>query len=96
MKTFLFITTTNDPKSCIEPVYIRSTNVSEALLRYRLHAKYNAHIYISDNALNTKRAGFCDLPDGGSVQVGYVIQGKIDNVNVDLWVKIEEIINPFI
>lgn len=107
MKTFLFRTTVilNDPKFWIDqnilrPIYIKSTNVSDALLKYRLYAQDDAYISISENALNTKSGQFNELSNGDVVQTGYVIKGstEIEDIRkyLDLWITIEEIINPFI
>lgn len=85
-------------------MYIQSDNLLQALKEYQKGIEEYG-ITISNSALRNKSSMFRDDKEGNPTQVGYVITGKtlfnnggkgwIDKY-IDLWVEIQEIINPFI
>jgi len=86
-------------------MYIQSDNLHKALKEYQKAMEEEYGITISNNALKNKSSMFRDDKEGNPIQVGYVFTGKtlFDNGGkgwidkyIDLWVEIQEIINPFI
>ena len=87
----------------ISNIYINANNIREALKDYKNKIE-EYDITISDSALKNKSKLYIDKANK-SIQIGYVITGKIlfENDNrkwveryIDLWVEIQEVKNPFI
>ena len=85
-------------------MYIQGYNLHEALKEYQKGMEEYG-ITISNSALRNKSSMYTDNKDGKPIQVGYVITGRTQFNNsgkgwidkyIDLWVEIQEIINPFI
>ncbi len=89
----------------VSNMYIQANKIHEALKEYQKRMEEDYGITISNNALRNKSSMFRDDKEGNPIQIGYVITGKtlFDNGGkgwvdkyIDLWVEIQEIINPFI
>ena len=91
-------------RDLISNMYIQGDNLDEALKEYQKKIE-DYGVTISNNALKNKSAMYIDDKDGNPVQIGYVITGKtpfnkdgggwVDKY-IDLWIKIQEVNNPFI
>ena len=91
-------------RDLISNIYIQSNNLDEALKEYQQKTEEDYGVTISNNALKNKSPMFIDDENGDPVQIGYVITGKTpfhDNKGkwidkyIDLWVEIQQVINPF-
>ena len=90
-------------RDLISNMYIQANNLDEALKEYQERIE-DYGVTISNNALKNKSAMYIDDENGNPIQIGYVITGKtLFNKNgegwidkyIDVWVKIQQIINPF-
>lgn len=88
----------------IREIQVDAENITEALEKYRNIVQERDYISISNNAIKHANAMYQDTPDGGAVQVGFVITAKSDFDNngrgwveqyIDLWVSVHVISNPF-
>ena len=88
----------------VPEIRIAAESVKAALAEYAERVQEYDYITISKNALKTKSPMYRDTPDGGAVQVGFVITGSADfektdswewsKQYIDLWVEVIEISRP--
>lgn len=92
-----------DPK-IVNDMIIDADNIETALIKYADAIQNKYCISISQNALKSKEPMFIDTTYKESIQIGYVITGKMDFESdyykwsaqyINLWITISIIINPF-
>lgn len=111
MKKYLFKTATtikddnywiND--DYVKKAYIEANNIDEGLEKYINFSCEECFIEVSKNAIKTKNPMYRELKDGNSIQVGYVLTASTEiqrsdyiwvKKYIELWIEIEEVINPF-
>ena len=88
----------------IREIRVDADTIREALMKYREIVQERDYISISNHAIKNPNPMYQDTPDGGALQVGYVITAKSDFDNngrgwveqyIDLWVSVHIVSNPF-
>ena len=87
----------------VREISVEADNVKEALEKYRKIVFEKYYIEISNNAIKDKRPMYTDTKDSGAKQIGYVITGKAEfedrdiykysSQYIDLWVRILTVVD---
>lgn len=99
-----------DRLSTVTEAHVEAKNLKEALVEYQAHAKTH-YVKVTNNALKTKQKMYQDVKDKegkcvGHQQVGFALNASTEiydevkmawvKVQLELWVTIKEVSNPFI
>jgi hypothetical protein len=99
-KTRVNVTTRGYWHDNINPIVLEAKSLKEALKLYIEAVKERDYFIFSKSALNTKKPIYYDnILTDESIQSGYCINAHTEiedkKVNLNLWVDIRKLINPF-